>query len=370
MGPRMKYQHGGPCGATTSEQEDLGEPCTVGMVMASERRKHVVTNDYSCTSATHTTFPSTSLDVTIAPSLLSAVNEDNCTRTIAREETDVSSAPATPTATLLPATPTETPATLTETGTTDLEHTMEEPATPATTATLLPATLTATPVADDVTMQWEQSIAEVATPAMTATLLPATQTAMPSAEHVPMTLERYQAESATPATPAMFHPTTTPETWENTIAHLKITGNKEVNQPNTDETPENDCFKERREFEEWEQLQPRTENLIPTDRWTEPGPEFDEVVAEKLNHLKEKDLVPTWEMLQQFRELSRPPSEEGCRLGVTHWLEPTQATVGPFDPGPWNKRTEAAPHTPYKLWQREPVDYRKTTHGNGHTDYD
>ncbi|KAF6215803.1 hypothetical protein GE061_000138 [Apolygus lucorum] len=344
----MKYQHGGPCGATTLEQEDLSEPCTVGTVMASERRKPVVTNDYSCTSATHTTFPSTSLDVTVAPSLLSAVNEDNCTRIIAREETDVSSAPTTPTATLLPATPTETPATLTETGTTDLEHTIEEPATPATTATLLPATLTATPVADDVTMQWERSIAEVATPAMTATLLPATLTAMPLAEDVPMTLEPHLAESATPTTPT--------ETREHTIAHLRITGNDEGNQPNANETLDNDGLEERREFEEWEQSQPRTENpedweLIPTDQWTEPGPEFNEVVADKLNHLDEEDLVPTREVLRQFRERFRPPSEESCSLWVTHRLEPNQATLGPFDPGPWNKKTEAAPHTPYKLWQ-------------------
>ncbi|KAF6202142.1 hypothetical protein GE061_004540 [Apolygus lucorum] len=95
----MEYQYSGPGGTTMSEREDRNELCTVGTVLASERRKSVVTTDYSCTSATHTTLPSTSPDVAAAASPRVSDNEDDYSLVRAQPGKDVLMVPAVPTAT-------------------------------------------------------------------------------------------------------------------------------------------------------------------------------------------------------------------------------------------------------------------------------
>ncbi|KAF6204868.1 hypothetical protein GE061_019032 [Apolygus lucorum] len=446
----MEYQHYGPCGAKMSKREEFDEPLTVGMVMVSERRKPVVKNDESCATATITTFPSTSLGITVVPPPTILVNDFKCDqpRTVVYPTTPKtmtatapweqavadSTTPAVLTKTSLwehavadsathttlttpvpfkqdiadPATPAmQTANSLTDVGTTLLR--------PAVVDTGTPAILTATPATLAATTPVEVTVADPATPEMLTT--------------TPQTLISVEPTIADPATPAMpatlpamLPPAMPPKIIKNTIAHLQTTLNPEIHQPVSTATTTDESFKEDVNLEEWETSHPILEHpeeweLILTDPWDEPSPEFDEVVVEKQSHLDIEDIAPTRAVLKQFEALFRPPSVENCSLGVIHRIEPTQASVGPlkpFNPGSSTsapeepsddedeqfidamtfppqelftvpvpskeersndhqpvsnvEATEAVPPTtqehevtapPYKLRQREPVNYRK-----------
>ncbi|KAF6202653.1 hypothetical protein GE061_003052 [Apolygus lucorum] len=306
----MEYQYSGPGGTTMSEREDRNELCTVGTVVASERRKSVVTTDYSCTSATHTTLPSTSPDVTVATSPRVSDDEDDYSLIRAQQDTDVLLVPATPTAT-----PTATavlpPEALTAvlakepkmprptTSATEMRPTTSattetlRPPTPTTTSATTELTFPATPTTTSATTETLLTATEAATTTtaaqiMTTTLPLTTPTTMQLDEGVHLPAERRPAELRDQDTP--------PEAVRHIIAQMKITGGREVDQPSDDEALDNDCL------EEWEQSQPRTEEpgeweLIPTDQWTETGPEFEDVGADTLSHLREEELEPTREVL-------------------------------------------------------------------------
>ncbi|KAF6203428.1 hypothetical protein GE061_001759 [Apolygus lucorum] len=361
----MEYQHYGPCGAKMSKREEFDEPLTVGMVMVSERRKPVVKNDESCATATITTFPSTSPGITVVPPPTILVNEVKCDqpRTVVYPTTPKtmtatapweqavadSTTPAVLTKTSLwehavadsathttlttpvpfkqdiadPATPAmQTANSLTDVGTTSLR--------PAVVDTGTPAILTATPATLAATTPVEVTVADPATPEMLTT--------------TPQTLISVEPTIADPATPAMpatlpaiLPPAMPPKIIKNTIAHLQTTLNPEIHQPVSTATTTDESFKEDVNLEEWETSHPILEHpeeweLILTDPWDEPSPEFDEVVVEKQSHLDIEDIAPTRAVLKQFEALFRPPSAENCSLGVIHRIEPTQASVGPLKP--------------------------------------
>ncbi|KAF6198900.1 hypothetical protein GE061_006923 [Apolygus lucorum] len=217
----MEYQYSGPGDAVTLEREDPREPCRVGTVVASERRKLVVTDDHSCTSATHTTFPSTSLDVPIVPTPLTEEVEDQFPPTETQGEVDVCPVPATPTVaptaaeaslpavltkdsaaptaatiatpSLLPATPREITARPFEMPATPCEMTatpIEIPTTPSE-VIATPTEVTATPATNATLL-----------PATTATLLPTESAAMPLVKEILVPLERHQTEPSGAAAPS------------------------------------------------------------------------------------------------------------------------------------------------------------------------
>ncbi|KAF6206113.1 hypothetical protein GE061_017338, partial [Apolygus lucorum] len=162
---------------------------------------------------------------------------------------------------------------------------------------------------------------------------------------------------------------------------MNITGDEKVDQPGEEEVLDNEYL------EEWEQPQSHMEEpgeweLIPTDQWMETGPEFEDVVADKLNHLSEEDLEPTGEPMtdnyptddedEQFSDAlssqtseklvqhpSEPVTEQHGFSNVSQGSNVATDEVPPAEIHTAMQRDTATPHTPYKLRQREPVDYRK-----------
>ncbi|KAF6201430.1 hypothetical protein GE061_005878 [Apolygus lucorum] len=204
----MEYQHYGPCGAKMSKREEFDEPLTVGMVMVSERRKPVVKNDESCATATITTFPSTSPGITVVPPPTILVNEVKCDqpRTVVYPTT-----PATMTATApweQAVADSTTPAVLTKTSL--WEHAVADSATHTTLTTPVPFTQD---IADPATpaMQTANSLTDVGTtslrPAVVDTGTPAILTATPATLAATTPVEVTVAD---PATPEML--TNTPQT--------------------------------------------------------------------------------------------------------------------------------------------------------------
>ncbi|KAF6210591.1 hypothetical protein GE061_013697 [Apolygus lucorum] len=457
----MEYQYSGPGGANMSEREDRNELCTVGTVLASERRKSVVTTDYSCTSATHTTLPSTSPDVAAAASPRVSGDEDDYSLVRAQPGKDVLMVPATPTAT-----PTATPATtermsaatLTTTLVTEMRPTTSataetrcpttSTATPATTERMSAATLTTTLVTDmhpttSATTETLRPTTPTATSATTELMFPATPTAtsatteklLTATEAATTTTAALRMTTTLPLTtpttmrldegvhmpaercPAGFSDTETPpEAVRQIIAQMNITGDEKVDQPGEEEVLDNEYL------EEWEQPQSHMEEpgeweLIPTDQWTETGPEFEDVVADKLNHLSEEDLEPTGETPdeiwseddedvkpgrssdptterpgtssdptpqpmtdnyptddedEQFSDalssqtsenLVQHPSESVTEQhGYSNASQDSNVATDEVPPAEIHtamQQDTATPNTPYKLRQRAPVDYRK-----------
>ncbi|KAF6198766.1 hypothetical protein GE061_006788 [Apolygus lucorum] len=283
-----------------NKKEEVNEPFTVGTVLVSERRKPVVSDNESCATATLTTVPSTSLGTTVVPLDTLSVNE------VGSEHPETVADPATPakqTANLptdvgitsqrsavvdtgTPAVLTATPATLA--AATTVEEAVAAPATPD--------MLTAT-IQDSLTRTAEPAVADAVTPEM-LTVMPAMPTATPQDNEITSTTP-VEVEAAMPATlPAALSPAVQPEMWKNILARVQANVNLETHHPNdlaavADEPVEEEDNMEDEgnphstlEYqEEWE--------LIPTDQWDEPKPEFDDVVLEKLKHLEHADAVPT-----------------------------------------------------------------------------
>ncbi|KAF6205817.1 hypothetical protein GE061_019991 [Apolygus lucorum] len=391
----MEYQYSGPGDAVTLEREDLGEPCRVGTVVASERRKLVVTDDHSCTSATHTTFPSTSLDVPIVPTPLIEEVEDQIPPTETQGEVDVCPVPATPTVTpaatkaslpavltkdlaaptaatvatpsLLTATPREITTTPIEMTATPIEMTATPIEIPTTPSEVLatPTEVTATPTeAGAVVAEWD--VEESATPAtnatllpaMTATLLPTESAAMPLVKEILVPLERYQTEPSGAAAPSASQ--------ENVIAQVKIDGDEEVDQLSDGETLDSDCLENKAEDEdlyEDDDIEHRTESDT-----TRIGPDTSgDLTPESLT-----DDCPSDDEDEKFADaLSNPIDEMPDESATERDPQPTPPADGAHGDSPMSDgstheivdtatpQATATPRTPYHLRQREPVDYRK-----------
>ncbi|KAF6217371.1 hypothetical protein GE061_001725 [Apolygus lucorum] len=426
-----------------TEKKEVDEPCTVGTVLVSERGKPVVTDNEGCATATLTTFPSTSPGTTVVPLNPLLVN------TVGSDQPKAVAAPATP------ATPVET---------LPLEHavvnaapsdtliasgrfgsTLAAPATPATQITNLltdvgttpprfavvdiatPAVLTATPATLAATPTVEIAVAAPATPeTLTATIqnhcmitkttvadtvtpiLPTvtTATVMPQDNKI----SSKELTKANPAMPATLHaklsPATQHESLTNIIAQLQATGNLEMRQQENLAAAEEEPLEENDQMEEGEDTRsllehPEEWELIPTDQWDEPKPEFDEPSDDEVSRpepieLDEDDRseygqTPEWKSEPQATTSAtssvpgpstsapeEPSDDEDEQFVDALTLPPQEQFTVPLpikeEPSnddqilSSNDVTEEVPPTtqehqitasPYKLRQRGPVDYRK-----------
>ncbi|KAF6198823.1 hypothetical protein GE061_006846 [Apolygus lucorum] len=371
----MEYQYSGPGDGVTSEREDLGEPCRVGTVVTSERRKPVVTNVHSCTSATATVFPSTSLDVSGVPAPLIEEVEDHFPPTETRGEVDVCPVPATPTAAPA-ATETSLPAVLT----TDLatptaatvatpsllsEIPLEVPATP----TAIPATPTEVPAtpteASPVVAEWD--VEESAPPATNATLLSATTAtlcptapaAMPLAEEVLQPLERPQAKPSSPAAPSAARESVIAQSGVPDESFLDTNGDQAA--PCSEETPnfpedkaeDEDLYEdddiEHRTESDTTRIEPDTSGDLTPESLTDdcPSDDEDEKFADALSN--SIDEMPDGSSTE--RDTQPTPPADG-----THGDSPmsdgsTHAIVDTATP-----QAMATPRTPMSLQRTEQVE--------------
>ncbi|KAF6202374.1 hypothetical protein GE061_004773 [Apolygus lucorum] len=319
----MEYQHYGPCGAKMSKREKFDEPLTVGMVMVSERRKPVVKNDESCATATLTTFPSTSPGITVVPPPTILVNEVKCDqpRTVVYPTT-----PATMTATApweQAVADSTTPAVLTKTSL--WEHAVADSATHTTLTTPVPFKQD---IADPATpaMQTANSLTDVGTtslrPAVVDTGTPAILTATPA---TPAATTPVEVTVADPATPEML--TTTPQTLisvEPTIAD-----------PATPAMPAMPAT-----------LPAMLPPAMPPEILRNTISHLHTTLAPDINH---PDTNPPQEPFTVLVPIKDEPSNDDQTLSsndVTKEVPPTT-----------QEHEVTAP--PYKLRQREPVNYRK-----------
>ncbi|KAF6205694.1 hypothetical protein GE061_019867 [Apolygus lucorum] len=292
----MEYQHYGSHGATTTEKKEVDESCTVGTVLVSERRKPVVTNNEGCATATLTTFPSTSPGTTAVPRSPLLVD------TVGSNQIEAVAAPATPATPVEPVSlehavvDTSPSDTLSATG--RCKSTRVAPATPATQITNLlsevgttpprsavvdmvtPAVLTATPATLAATPTVEIAVAAPATPeTLTATIQNHCAIAETTvADTVTPILPTVTTATAMPAT---LSPATQPASLTNIIAQLQATGNLDMRQRENLAAAEEESSEENDQMEEGEETRsllehPEEWELIPTDQWDEPKPEFDE----------------------------------------------------------------------------------------------
>ncbi|KAF6208511.1 hypothetical protein GE061_016969 [Apolygus lucorum] len=308
----MEYQHYGSRGATTTDKKEVDESCTVGTVLVSERRKPVVTNNEGCATATLTTFPSTSPGTTAVPRSPLLVN------TVGSNQTEAVAAPATP---ATPVEPSSLEHTVVDTSPSDTlsatgrcESTRAAQATPATQITNLlsevgttpprsavvdmvtPAVLTATPATLAATPTVEVDVAAPATPeTLTATIQNHCAIAETTvADTVTPILPTVTTATAMPAT---LSPATQPASLTNIIAQLQATGNLDMRQRENLAAAEEESLEENDQMEEGEETRsllehPEEWELIPTDQWDEPKPEFDEWESEPLATTSATSSVP------------------------------------------------------------------------------
>ncbi|KAF6210196.1 hypothetical protein GE061_013299 [Apolygus lucorum] len=401
----MEYQHYGSRGATTTEKKEVDESCTVGTVLVSERRKPVVTNNEGCATATLTTFPSTSPGTTVVPLSPLLVN------TVGSNPTEAVAAPATPATPVEPSSlehavvNTSPSDTLSATG--RFESTRVAPATPATQITNL--------LTDVGTIPPRSAVVDMVTPAV-LTATPATLTATPPVEiavaapATPETLtatiqnhcaiaETTVADTVTPilptvttatAVPATLSPATQPASLTNIIAQLQATGNLDMRQRENLAAAEEESLEENDQMEEGEETRsllehPEEWELIPTDQWDEPKPEFDEDDRSENGQTSEWESEPqattsaTSSVPRPGTSAPEEPSDDKDEQFVDALTLPPQeqyTVPSPIKEEPSNDDqilssndvTEEASPTiqehqvtapPYKLRQREPVDYRK-----------
>ncbi|KAF6201651.1 hypothetical protein GE061_004044 [Apolygus lucorum] len=417
----MEYQHYGSRGATTTEKKEVDESCTVGTVLVSERRKPVVTNNEGCATATLTTFPSTSPGTTVVPRSPLLVN------TVGSNQTEAVAAPATPATPVEPvslehavvnASPSDT---LSASG--RFESTRVAPATPATQITNLltdvgttpprsavvdmvtPAVLTATPATLAATPKVEIAVAAPATPeTLTATIQNHCAIAKTTvADTVTPILPTVTTATAMPAT---LSPATQHESRTNIIAQLQATGNLDMRQQENLAAAEEETLEENDQVEEGEETRsllehPEEWELIPTDQWDEPKPEFDEPSDDDVprpepveldeDDRSENGQTPEWESELQATTSAtssvpgpgtsapeEPSDDEDEQFVDALTLPPQEQYTVPLpikeEPSnddqilSSNDVTEEVPPTiqehqvtasPYKLRQRGPVDYRK-----------
>ncbi|KAF6213353.1 hypothetical protein GE061_011072 [Apolygus lucorum] len=414
----MEYQHYGSRGATTTEKKEVDESCTVGTVLVSERRKPVVTNNEGCATATLTTFPSTSPGTTVVPRSPLLVN------TVGSNQTEAVAAPATP---ATPVEPSSLEHTVVNTSSSDtlsasgrFESTRAAQATHATQITNLlsdvgttpprsavvdmvtPAVLTATPATLAATPTVEIAVAAPATPeTLTATIQNHCAIAeTPVADTVTPILPTVTTATAMPAT---LSPATQHESLTNIIAQLQATGNLDMRQQENLAAAEEESLEENDQMEEGEETRsllehPEEWELIPTDQWDEPKPEFDEdnvprpePVELDQDDRSENGQTSEWESEplattsatssvpgpgtsapeepsddedEQFVDALTLPPQEQYTVPLPIKEEPSNDDQNLSS----NDATEEVSPTiqehqvtasPYKLRQREPVDYRK-----------
>ncbi|KAF6210508.1 hypothetical protein GE061_013614 [Apolygus lucorum] len=408
-----------------TEKKEVDEPCTVGTVLVSGRRKPVVTDNEGCATATLTTFPSTSPGTTVVPLNSLLVN------TVGSDHPEAVAAPATPATPVEPlslehavvnASPSDT---LIASG--RFESTRVAPATPATQITNLltdvgttpprsavvdmvtPAVLTATPATLAATPTVEIAVAAPATPeALTATIqnhCAITKTTV--ADTVTPILPTVTTATAMPATlHAKLSPATQHESLTNIIAQLQATGNLDMRQQENLAAAEEEPLEENEPMEEGEDTRsllehPEEWELIPTDQWDEPKPEFDEPSDDEVprpepveldeDDRSENGQTPEWESEPQATTSAtssvpgpgtsapeEPSDDEDKQFVDALTLPPQEQFTVPLpikeEPSnddqilSSNDVTEEVPPTtqehqitasPYKLRQRGPVDYRK-----------
>ncbi|KAF6215158.1 hypothetical protein GE061_009909 [Apolygus lucorum] len=300
----MEYQHYGSRGATTTDKKEVDESCTVGTVLVSERRKPVVTNNEGCATATLTTFPSTSPGTTAVPRSPLLVN------TVGGNQTEAVAAPATPATPVEPSslehTVVNTSSSDTSSATGRFESTRVAPATPATQISNL--------LSDVGTTQPRSAVVDMVTPAV-LTATPATLAATPTVE----------VAVAAPATPEML--TTTPQTLisvEPTIAD-----------PATPAMPVMPAT-----------LPAMLPPAMPPEILRNTISHLHTTLAPDINH---PDTDPPQEPFTVLVPIKDEPSNDDQTLSsndVTKEVPPTT-----------QEHEVTAP--PYKLRQREPVNYRK-----------
>ncbi|KAF6213227.1 hypothetical protein GE061_010944 [Apolygus lucorum] len=284
----------------------------------------------------------------------------------------------------LPAVPTATPV-----ATTTMEVAVAAPA--------MPDMLTAT-IQDHSMTFTEPAVADVAAPEM-MTVAAATPTVIPQNNEV--TLRKLaEVEVATPATlPATLSPATQTEIWANIVAQVQATMNQETHQASDLAVVANEDTEEDENMEEGENSHsilehPEEWELIPTDQWDEPKPAFDDVVLEK----QEESVTPLEDELNDDDQLDvselfphkdascatppAQPSDPVTGIGVpgdvsceededfvdalAHPPQELRTVPVPIKEEPDDVTTASTPDQeqeepghPYKLRQREPVNYRK-----------
>ncbi|KAF6201674.1 hypothetical protein GE061_004068 [Apolygus lucorum] len=417
----MEYQHYGSRGATTTDKKEVDESCTVGTVLVSERRKPVVTNNEGCATATLTTFPSTSPGTTAVPRSPLLVNTvgSNQTEAVAAPATPAN--PVEPSSlehTVVDTSPSDT---LSATG--RCESTRVAPATPATQITNLlsevgttpprsavvdmvtSAVLTATPATLAATPTVEVAVAAPATPETLTTTIQ---------NHCAIA-ETTVADTVTPilptvttatAMPATLSSATQPASLTNIIAQLQATGNMDMRQRENLAAAEEESLEENDQMEEGEETRsllehPEEWELIPTDQWDEPKLGFDEPSEDNVprpepveldqDDRSENGQTSEWESEplattsatssvpgpgtsapeepsddedEQFVDALTLPPQEQYTVPLPIKEEPSNDDQNLSS----NDVTEEVSPTiqehqvtasPYKLRQREPVDYRK-----------
>ncbi|KAF6215889.1 hypothetical protein GE061_000224 [Apolygus lucorum] len=286
-------------------------------------------------------------------------------------------------------------------------------------APAMPDMLTAT-IQDHSMTFTEPAVADVAAPEM-MTVTAATPTIIPQNDEV-ASKKLTEVEVATPATLlATLSPATQTEMWANIVAQVQATMNQETHKSNDLAVVANEAMREGEDTEEDENMEedenshsilepPEEWELIPTDQWDEPKPAFDDVVLEKLKHLDHEDAVPTRVTRQEEAvtpledELNDddkldvgelfPRKEASCATPPAQSSDPVTGIGVPGDVSceededfvdalahqPQEPRTvpvpikeepddvttastpdqeQEEPGHPYKLRQREPVNYRK-----------
>ncbi|KAF6201342.1 hypothetical protein GE061_005790 [Apolygus lucorum] len=414
----MEYQHYGSRGATTTEKKEVDESCTVGTVLVSERRKPVVTNNEGCATATLTTFPSTSPGTTVVPRSPLLVNTVGSNQTEAVAAPATPATPVEPSSlehTVVDTSPSDT---LSATG--RCESTRVAPATPATQITNLlsevgttpprsavvdmvtSAVLTATPATLAATPTVEVDVAAPATP----------ETLAATIQNHCAIAETTVADTVTPilptvttatAMPATLSPATQPASLTNIIAQLQATGNLEMRQRENLAAAEEESLEENDQMEEAKKHAPswNIRRSIPDDAFVDTNepiaqPSEDNVPRPEPVELDQDDLsengqTSEWESEplattsatssipgpgtsapeepsddedEQFVDALTLPPQEQCTVPLPIKEEPSNDDQNLSS----NDVTEEVSPTiqehqvtasPYKLRQREPVDYRK-----------
>ncbi|KAF6202277.1 hypothetical protein GE061_004675 [Apolygus lucorum] len=284
----------------------------------------------------------------------------------------------------LSAVPTATPV-----ATTTMEVAVAAPA--------MPDMLTAT-IQDHSMTFTEPAVADVAAPEM-MTVTAATPTIIPQNDEVALK-KLAEGEVATPATlPATSSPATQTEIWANIVAQVQATMNQETHQSSDLAVVANEDTEEDENMEEDENSHsilehPEEWELIPTDQWDEPKPAFDDVVLEKReesvtpleDELNDDDQLDVGELLpRKNASCATPPAQSSDPVtgigepgdvsceededfvdALAHQPQEPRTVPVPIKEEPDDTTTASTPDQeheepghPYKLRQREPVNYRK-----------
>ncbi|KAF6212282.1 hypothetical protein GE061_012804 [Apolygus lucorum] len=317
----MEYQHCTPRGTTVTKREEEDEPFTVGTVTVSERRKPVVINNESCATATLTAFPSTSPGTTAVPLNPFSVNEVGNNQP---EVVTVPTTPATPVETSLPEQAdgnTATPATLAASEFS--EQSLATPAAPAQQTAKLPN--------------------EVGTTAQRSAVVDDGLPAVPTA--TPVATTTVEVAVAAPAMPDMLTATiqdhsmtfTEPAVADVAAPEMMTTRQEESVTPLEDELNDDDQL-------DVSELFPRKDTSYATPPAQSSDPVTGTGVPGDVSCEEDEDFVDA---------LAHQPQEPRT-VPVPIKEEPDDATTASTP-----DQEQEEPGHPYKLRQREPVNYRK-----------